>query len=288
MRSNGKNFKKYIIVLLSISAIFIILITLMQPVLIKAIWAKYKSTDHFLTLQIDRRIRYEASAENNAFRVSRVLSESQYAVEHVLKAKFKKPISVYVCASQDSFNEYVFLSKNVVGAVYWGKLFLSPNAFHSSSIGRLLNHELTHYLFYTHLGDKAHIEKVPLWFREGIAEFVANGGQDYTKGKEIFELMNENEVNTYLSGELNYWFLSQDASDAVTKNGVVNRVSYRVGGLFVHFIYDLSPKQFNELIQLLLTGIEFSDALQSTYEKSTHSLLKEFSHYLTQESGLSD
>ncbi len=129
--------------------------------------------------------------------LSTVLNDSQKAVENTIKANFKQPIEIYICASQDVFNEYVFLSKNVRGAVYWGKLFLSPGAFNRGSLFTLTTHELTHYLFNTHLGEKAHIEGIPLWFREGIAEFVANGGATYTEGKDVFELMSWKESVAY-------------------------------------------------------------------------------------------
>lgn len=276
-------FKKPLIWAIPIVIICIVALAITQPLLIKAILAKYKSTDHFLALEVDNRIRYELSAKQNALILSRLLSDSQAAVEHVLNANFKKPVEIYVCASQESFNEYVFLSKNVRGAVYWGKLFLSPGAFSRGSAKRLTTHELTHYLFYTHLGEKAHMEGIPLWFREGIAEFVANGGADYTVGKEVLELMSHKEKEAYLSGKLNFLFFTQNADDAVTKDGVVNWLLYRVGALIVHFIHDSNPQEFDNLIKSLLSGVGFGEALQESYGKDTESLLKEFTLYLSHE-----
>ncbi len=275
-------FKKPIIWTVSIAIASIIGIAITQPILVKAVLAKYKSTDHFLTLETDNRIRYEESAKQNAHYLSGILNESQEAVEHSLNANFEKPVEIYICSSQESFNEYVFLSKNVRGAVYWGKLFLSPGAFTRGSVKRLTTHELTHYLFYTHLGEKAHIEGIPLWFREGVAEFVANGGADYTEGNEVFGRMTHEEREAYLSGKLDYWFFTKNAADAVTKDGVVNWMLYRVGALFVHFIHDSSSQEFGNLIKHLLSGIEFSEALQKSHGKDTDSLLKEFTIYLSQ------
>lgn len=122
-------FKKSLIWATSIAIACIIGIAITQPILVKAILAKYKSTDHFLILEADNRIRYEEFAKQNAHYLSGVLNDSQEAVVHALNANFEKPVEIYICSSQESFNEYVFLSKNVRGAVYWGKLFLSPGAF---------------------------------------------------------------------------------------------------------------------------------------------------------------
>jgi hypothetical protein len=204
-------------------------------------------------------------------------------VESILHARFKKSIEVYVCSSQTSFNEYVFLSKNVKGAVYWGKLFLSPGAFSQddSRLAELTTHELTHYLFYTHLGDKAHVKNIPLWFREAIAVFVANGGADYTRGGNILNLISSEERQAFLSGRTDYWFASSNPLDAVNKTGTANWLLYRVGALFVHFLRDAQPGKFDEMIQLLLAGMEFDVALKATYGKDTGALLREFSQYLT-------
>ncbi|GLR72683.1 hypothetical protein [Agaribacter marinus] len=275
-------FKKPIIWMTCIAFVCIVALAVTQPILIKAILAKYKSTDHFLVLQTDDRIRYEVSAEQNAIILSGILSDSQDAVMRALNANFNKPVAIYVCASQESFNEYVFLSKNVRGAVYWGKLFLSPGAFSRGSVKKLTIHELTHYLFYTHLGEKAHIQGVPLWFREGVAEFVANGGADYTIDKDVFGQMSDKERDAYLSGKLNFWFFTQNATDALSAGGTVNWLLYRVGGLFVHFMHDLNPKAFDRLITLLLSGVDFSEALQESYGQNTDSLLNEFTLYLSQ------
>lgn len=281
----GKNsdmkLKKTIIWTTSIFVICVICVFVTQPILIKAVFAKYKSTDHFLVLQSDTRINYEESAKGNALTLSNILSNNQKSVENILKAPFKKSINVYICASQEVFNEYVFLSKNVRGAVYWGKLFLSPGAFNKGSLAKLTSHELTHYLFYSHLGEKAHIKGIPLWFREGIAEFVANDGSSYTKNKSVSKQISSSERNAYLAGNTDFWFFTENPADAVTNNGVANWVLYRVGALFVHFIHDTKPDSFDQLIQLLLSGVEFNEALKMSYHKTTKSLLQEFTYYLT-------
>jgi hypothetical protein len=275
--------KKSIILAVSIFLIFIISVFLSQTTLSKAILARYKSTDHFATLPEDPRIRYETPAHDNAIALSQILSGSQKNVESILKADFKRPIEAYVCSSQESFNEYVSLSKNVKGAVYWGKFFLSPAAFSQGkkALSELTTHELTHYLFYTHLGEKAHLEHVPLWFREGVAVFVADGGAKYTKDSNVSSLMTAAEKDGFLSGKTRFWFASKNPRDAVTKNGTANWLLYRVGALFVHYMHDVRPDSFDKLIQLLLSGTKFNEAVEISYGKTIETLLGEFSQYLS-------
>ncbi|WP_147328087.1 MULTISPECIES: hypothetical protein [unclassified Duganella] len=273
---------KFIIPIGSVIFLLAIGIFLNKPLFLKALIAKYKSTDNFITLAEDPRIRYEKNAKGNALSLKEILDASQRKVEVTLNSRFVKPIETYVCASQDSFNEYVFLSKNVRGAVYWGKLFLSPGAFDrgEESLVELTTHELTHYLFNTHLGEEAHIKNIPIWFREGIAVFVADGGPDYTKEKAVSELMSIAEKEAYLSGNVDFWFASKNPADAVTKNGVANWLIYRIGASFVHYMHDSQPEHFEKLTQLLLSGAEFSQALEVSYGKNIDVLRKEFSQYL--------
>ncbi|BCD99655.1 peptidase MA family metallohydrolase [Marinagarivorans cellulosilyticus] len=272
-------YKKYLMWAGLILTMCLVGLVTTQPLLIKAIYAKYKSTDQFLTFEGDARIKYEQGAEQYAVTLNNSLDESQKAVEVALGAKFKKPISIYICSSQDVFNEYVYLSKNVRGAVYWGKLFLSPGAFNRGSLAKLTKHELTHYLFYTHLGERAHIEGIPLWFREGIAEFVANGGPKFTQGRSIQRFLSVKERESYLSGSLDFWFTTEDPSDAVS-NGTVNWVLYKVGALLVHYLHDLSPQQFEELIKKLLAGQRFEKAVYSEYGRDIQTLRSEFTKYI--------
>ena len=274
---------KYKKVLIGIIAAIILLLVasfLAQPLVIKAIKAKFKSTDHFVILQEDPRIRYEQEAKSNAKTLADVLPNAQKMVEQILKSSFEKPIEIYICASQEVFNEYVFLSKNVRGAVYWGNVFLSPGAFNRGSLEELVEHELTHYLFFSHLGERAHIKNVPLWFREGIAVFVANGGSRYTEYTEIHHLMTSQERKAYLSGEADTWFKTDNAQDAVTSAGVANWLLYRVSGLLVHFMYVSSPNNFDNLVQKLLAGEVLDAAIQSTYNMSVQDFHARFIEYL--------
>ena len=251
-------------------------IVVSQPMLIKAILAKYKSTDHFVTLLEDSRIHYEPPAKDSALVLRDILEEQIESVEEVLEASFSLPIEIFVCASQESFNEYVFLSKNVRGAVYWGKLFLSPGAFSRGSLSELVSHELTHYLFNTHLGEKSHVKNIPIWFREGIAVFVSNGGANYTIGSDVYSLMSEEETRAYLSGEIDFWFNSVSPEDAVTEGGIVNWQLYRVGALFIHYLHDMDPEKFGKLIKLLLEGEEFESSIKLSYDQGINEFLDSF------------
>lgn len=250
-----------------------------EPLLIKGVLARFRSTDHFLVLDHDDRVRYEATAKTGAEAVADILSDRQDVVETILGASFQQPVQVFICATQESFNQYVFLSRNARGATYWGKIFLSPGAFQRGSLSRLVTHELTHYLFHSYLG-RNHVRNVPLWFREGVADYVANGGPSYTADRELRRRMIPQDRQALLSGDVDFWFETNDPGDAVTSNGVANVLLYRPGALFVHFIHDTDPEGFDALIQALLFGEPFDPAFTSAFDQSVRSMLAAFKDYL--------
>ncbi len=86
--------RKKIVIFGGIFFFIIGVIVVSQPVLIKALLAKYKSTDHFVTLFEDPRIHYESSAKDNALLLHDVLEEQINSVEEALDVPFKKPIEI--------------------------------------------------------------------------------------------------------------------------------------------------------------------------------------------------
>jgi len=274
------SFRKTLAWGIPILLVVVFLFVLAQPMVLKSIQARYKSTDHFSSLEEDRRIHYETPAKRNALILAKTLTDSQKQVEDILGASMKSPLKVYICATQESFNEYVFLSKRAKGAVYWGKLFLSPAAFTDASLGELVTHELTHFLFYSHLGERKHIQQIPLWFREGIAVFVANGGSEYTRENGLYARLSEQERSVLLSGQADIWFTDQPATAAVTSDGSANWLLYRIGALFIHYISEERPAAFSGLVRLLLSGTGLGEALNRTYGASTDELLGSFKTHI--------
>lgn len=69
-------------------------VILSQPILLKALRAKFKSTEDFIVLSTDSRIRYQEHSQKNAIAEQIILQYSQDKVELILKSEFKKEIEV--------------------------------------------------------------------------------------------------------------------------------------------------------------------------------------------------
>ena len=134
------------------------------------------------------------------------------------------------------------------------------------------------------MGERSSIENIPLWFREGIAVFVANGGAAYTREKDVFHQMSSEEREAFQSGSVDDWFNSKDPRDAASKTGRVNWLLYRVGALFVHYLHDSHPAAFEKLVKLLLSGEKFDHAVELSYGRTIASLLAEFQRDLLSDS----
>jgi len=139
----------------------------------KAVVAMNKSTDHFVALENDTRVLYEAGAGDLAKSVGDYLSAAIHTVEQRQYRKFSKPIVVHVCDTLESFTAYCVQSR-AAGCVLNERLFLAPKA--GKRIYAILTHELSHLHMEQQLGMVDWHSKYPSWFQEGLAVYVSGGG----------------------------------------------------------------------------------------------------------------
>jgi len=104
--------------------------------------ASMRSTSDFRPLEADNRVLAEPGAEDLAMQVAGHLPEAIRTIEKEQFRDFKKPVTVYVCASEDSFASHTGLSKQVRGAIVT-KLFLSGR-LKDPEFNGTLNAILTH------------------------------------------------------------------------------------------------------------------------------------------------
>ena len=119
---------------------------------------------------------YEQGATEQAQRVAEALPTALQTIQHALYRDFVAPVKIYVCASLESFKSYGAPSGREGGFVFNKRLFISPKLENTADrIPRILTHELSHL----HIGQQIGVIKsarVPSWFTEGLAVYVAKGG----------------------------------------------------------------------------------------------------------------
>jgi len=159
--------------------------------------ALLKSKSHFITSAIDPRVRYEPEAKEHGEKIAAFLAEAIKRVEEGHYTPFEKEISVYVCASNETMNEYN-ANPGAQGRGYasFKGIYIGPYAFSFQGLDthkESLMHELSHLhlnqkLGYLGMGFRI---KVPIWFREGIANSVAgSGGEGIDEGEAVNNILN--------------------------------------------------------------------------------------------------
>jgi len=128
-------------------------------------------------LASDARVRHEPGAEAYAERVAALLPDAIRQVERGHYRAFARTPVVYVCGTEACFDKVVARRLNLTAAVvYDNRLVLAPR-LHDREPERLrpiLVHELSHLHFGQRLGH--YTQTVPVWFHEGLASLVAEGG----------------------------------------------------------------------------------------------------------------
>lgn len=146
----------------------------------------------FSTLEADPRIRYEPGAENAASAFAAALPAAVSRVEECQSAPFKKPFRVYVCASHESFTSRIGepASSPVRGIAFLRDVWVSPKAFDfngQDTHRETLTHELSHLHLGQMLGWWHRTKEVPSWFQEGLADWVADTGDEQVSMREARE-----------------------------------------------------------------------------------------------------
>ncbi len=134
------------------------------------------STAHFLSHSSAPYIKYEPGGEAYAQALAMLLPEAIQKVESAHYRTFRRPPELFICASLSCFASYVKTPNLSAAVVANNRLFLTPKLF--SEERRRLPSILVHELSHVHLGQQlGHFDSaIPVWFHEGFATYVANGG----------------------------------------------------------------------------------------------------------------
>jgi hypothetical protein len=153
--------------------------------------ALFKSKRHFVALEQDPRVLYEPGARDYAMAIATYLPTAIEKVETGHGLPFKEPFLVYVCATQEGFNEYIASPGSPVrGAALFGDVMIAPIAFsfhgHDTHQASLV-HELSHLHLDQQLGYFGYRRRIPVWFSEGLANLVSGTGGEIVGQHEATE-----------------------------------------------------------------------------------------------------
>ena len=230
-----------------------------------------KPTDHFLQLESEPRVLYEPGAEAFAMKAAEILPQAIAQVETGHFRAFQHDIQIYICGTDTCFSNYVITPKLSAAVVPNNRLFLSPRLF-TTEIQRL-SPILTHELSHLHLGQQVgHFTyTIPVWFHEGLAAHVSNGGgADYASEEQALKAFQtgrhftpEARDDAYSRKKADYWGLSPS-------------LFYRQSMMFVEFIKQLAETSFQQFLLAVQNNEDFDLAFSNAYNMDMAAADKQF------------
>jgi hypothetical protein len=219
--------------------------------------ALLKSKSHFIEHSKNDKVLFEHGAEDFADSIANYLSKAIKRVEQVHGLPFEESFNIYVCKTQKSFNEFAVNTSAypIRGTALLGDVFIAPSAFNFRGIDthkETLAHELSHLHFQQRLGfiDR---RKLPVWFSEGLADYVAGSGGEGIETSDA--------INFILSGK---HFIPEKEGDILgTVSGAANGLSgpmfHQQVKMFVTYIIESDSLKFKSFVIKIQEGETFSE-----------------------------
>ena len=247
--------------------------------IVSALW---NLPDRLPSLTDNSQVHFESGAEDYAHDVSALLPAAIARVEAAHARPFAHPVTVGVYTTPEAFAAANGRGSTIpVGVTFFGRVNLSPKLFRPQH-GRLpaiLAHELSHAHLQGWIGTHAYI-RLPNWFKEGLAVMVSGGGGA--------ELVSEEEARAAIrrgeqiaiddAGSLkSLGDIRFDGAPAKTVPSWYPIVlAYREAGMFVNYLRESDGPAFDRMMNAILDGRPFLNALTVGYHKDLHSLWQEF------------
>jgi hypothetical protein len=226
-------------------------------------------------------VHYQPGAEDFARDVAALYPDAIARVEAVHGRRFAHPVRVGAYATPEAYAAANGQGSDVpVGVTFAGRVNLSPKLFwpQHQRLRAILTHELSHAHINGWIGAVAYIH-LPNWFKEGLAVMVSAGGGA--------ELVSEEEARAAIRrGEQ---IVIDDAGslenlvDVRLERAPANKpawypvvLAYREAGMFVTYLRESDGPAFDRMMNAILDGSAFAEALTVGYHDDVQSLWQKF------------
>jgi len=246
--------------------------------IVSALW---NLPDHLPALAEDSQVHFEAGAEDYAREVSMLLPAALGQVEAAQARPFAHPVTVGVYATPE---EYAAANATGnpgnVGVTAFGRLILSPtlDGPQHQRLPAILTHELSHAHLEGYLSAYAYV-RLPIWFKEGLAVMVSRGGgAEFVSEREARRAIERGEhIDIEDAGNfLNLSEIRFERAPAGLNPSHRTVMAYRQAGMFVAFLHDSDTSGFTRMMNAILEGRSFAEALSVGYQDDIHSLWQKF------------
>ena len=246
--------------------------------IVSALW---NLPDRLPSLAENGQIHFESGAEDYARAVAALLPESIARIEAAHGRPFARPVIIGVYATPEAYMAANGRgSMAPVGVTIAGRVNLSPSLY--SKQRRRLPAILTHELSHAHIQGWASTAelRLPNWFKEGLAVMVSGGGgAEFVSEQEARAAIERGQhiaiddtqsVMTLLAG------IRYERSPLGAGPSHLTVMAYRQAGMFVAYLHDSDAPGYARMMNAILDGRPFGEAVASGYHQDVHSLWQKF------------
>jgi len=229
----------------------------------------------FLPLEQEVRVFYQPGAEEYARQIADALPAAIARVELFHSLPFVSDFRVYVCASHENFTRYINqpVDDPVRGIAFPRDIWVSPKAF--AFYGRdthrqTLAHELSHLHLGQHLPWWHRVKTIPTWFSEGLADLIADTGDERISREEAIEgFFTGLHLVPDEAGRVPFPKGAQDY-------GLTWPMFHLQSRMFIEYLYGRDEESFKRFIREILGGARFGITFKDHFGDSLDNVWHEF------------
>jgi hypothetical protein len=241
----------------------------------------WNNPEKLVALPENPQVHYESGASEQARTVARLLPTAIARVEAIHGRRFAHPVAVGVYVTPEAFVAANGLGdRRAVGMHFLGRVMLSPVLFSTQRerLPAMLTHELSHAHLRSWISELTFI-RLPNWFKEGLAVMVSGGGgaEGVSEVQARDAIRHGDHIAIQSTGSLlNLAGIKFEQAPENPNTSFRILMAYRQAGLFVTFLHDTNPDGFARMMDAILDGYPFAEAVMTGYETDLHKLWSRF------------
>jgi hypothetical protein len=246
--------------------------------IVSALW---NLPDRLSSLAENSQVHFEPGAEDYAHDVSALLPAAIARIEAAQGRPFAHAVTVGVYATPDAYVAANGLgSAQAVGTAPFGRVILSPALEwpQHRRLPAILTHELSHAHLQGWISGNAYV-RLPNWFKEGLAVMASGGGGAEFVSEEEARAAIEHSEHIAIDDTGSLWNLSEIRFERAPLGATPSHqtvMAYRQAGMFVSYLHDSDGPGFARMMNAILDGRPFVEAVAAGYHQDVQSLWQKF------------
>jgi hypothetical protein len=243
--------------------------------------ALWNLPDRLPALPENGQVHFEPGAEDYARDVAALLPAAITQIEAMHGRRFEHPVPVGVYTTPEAYAvANATGSAGAVGVTAFGRMVLSPtlNGPQHWRLRAILTHELSHAHLLGYISAYTYV-RLPNWFKEGLAVMASGGGgAEFVSEQQARTAIERGEAITIEDAgsfaNLSEIRFERAPARAAPSDRTV--MAYRQAGMFVSFLHDTDTPGFARMMNAILDGRPFAEALDTGYHQDVQSLWRKF------------